>query len=525
MSDVKALKVTSYKVKDGDSLDSIAKAHGTTWQQLGKFNWGTDVPDEINKYLRARVGCTKKTKDGNNYIFTSNDDPGIIYIPEKAPEKTYPTNTTHPVTLKKPKLQVPTHARAFVKFRPHPGWKGEYGFDWLRCADTSLPGDVDYKTIVGKYPPNRDPDYNNPGTIITNPPTQFNNLAARFQPFAVSNFLDSNKRPTVNYASFLSLFPADAKSGGANEAKILADINVKEGTPLAMTFESDTSNFTDFVSISAELQKSTGKQEITIKSKKASPNDIVLRAMNHTNEKDGKEVAYEAGRLIVCKNAPANRKELKVVFVSIVTNINGTVSSISTARLNSEKTFLTKYLHQGLITLKLKKIQMDLSKPPNWWTKILQFFGIVKSFNEKWVIDDGSGAKVIANYSNSGMAIHEFLEDKFDEMNPGYQDWFKVFFFEERGGYFAGGNYRGLNGGARDIPSKSVALYSTHNTSTTTHELLHAIGLYHSFSNSGTFTYKKNTTDNIMDYSHQNNPPIDRISTWKWQWEKLQSLL
>ncbi len=491
-------------------------------------NWassiGTDVPDEINKYLRARVGCTKKTSDGKNYMFSSSDNPGIIYIPEKAPDTKFATNSTHTISLKKPKISVPKLARVFVKFRPHAAWKGEFGFDWLRCADTALPGDVNYKNIVGKYPPNQDPDHNNPGAIVINPPTQFNNLAARFQPFAVQNFLDTNKNPTVNYASFLNIFPVGANPTGPNEAKVIADINVKEGTPLSLSIESDTPSFTDFVDVTTDLQKATGKQELTIKSKKASDEDIVLRVMNYTNDPKGKEIAYEAGRLVVCKNSAANRRQLKVAFVSIITNINGTVNKMTKARANSEKDFLSKYLEQALVTLTLKNVKMDLSKPPKWWEKVLSFFGLVQIFNEKWVIEDSSGSKAILTYGKN-KTIHEFLEEKFAEDNPGMEDWFKVFFFEELGGYYNGNDYRGLNGGARDIPSKSVALYKTHNTSTTTHELLHAIGLYHSFSNSGTFTYKKNTTDNIMDYSHQNNPPIDRISTWKWQWEKLQSAI
>jgi hypothetical protein len=74
-------RVEPYKVTSRDTLDSIAKANGMTWKQLARFNWGTDVPREINRYLRDRVGCTKKTKDGKNYVFDDSDDPGIVYIP------------------------------------------------------------------------------------------------------------------------------------------------------------------------------------------------------------------------------------------------------------------------------------------------------------------------------------------------------------------------------------------------------------------------------------------------------------
>lgn len=38
-------------------------------------------------------------------------------------------------------------AKAVVQFRPHGGWGGEFGFDWMRAEDT----DVAYKTNVGRY--------------------------------------------------------------------------------------------------------------------------------------------------------------------------------------------------------------------------------------------------------------------------------------------------------------------------------------------------------------------------------------
>ena len=81
-----------YKVQDGDSLKSIADKAGISWQELAKFNWGTDDPDKINQFLRIKVGCLNKSKDGKNYVFSSKDDPGIVYLPEELPKKTYSTS-------------------------------------------------------------------------------------------------------------------------------------------------------------------------------------------------------------------------------------------------------------------------------------------------------------------------------------------------------------------------------------------------------------------------------------------------
>ena len=81
-------------------------------------------------------------------------------------------------------------------------------------------------------------------------------------------------------------------------------------------------------------------------------------------------------------------------------------------------------------------------------------------------------------------------------------------------------NYIGLNGHANGIPSDSVVVYKSANDATPTHELFHACGLYHTFSNTSEYTFEKTKTDNIMDYSHQAG--IDRISTLIWQWNKMR---
>ena len=63
-----------YKVRTGDSLETIAQQVNCSWQALALLNWGTDQPDEINWYLQHFVGCKKKS--GRNYIFSDNDPPG-----------------------------------------------------------------------------------------------------------------------------------------------------------------------------------------------------------------------------------------------------------------------------------------------------------------------------------------------------------------------------------------------------------------------------------------------------------------
>ncbi|WP_277958161.1 HET-C-related protein [Anaeromyxobacter oryzisoli] len=74
----------AHRVQDGESLQSLARAAGISWQELARHNFGTAVPAEVNRGLRDRVGCTRRTADGQSYVFTSQDRPGIIQIPGAA---------------------------------------------------------------------------------------------------------------------------------------------------------------------------------------------------------------------------------------------------------------------------------------------------------------------------------------------------------------------------------------------------------------------------------------------------------
>lgn len=94
-------KIDIHKVANGESIASLADANSMRWQDLAFFNWGTDVPDRINDHLRDDVGCRTRTADGNNYIFTSADEPGLMYIPSEFRKTGLATEQTHIIRVKK----------------------------------------------------------------------------------------------------------------------------------------------------------------------------------------------------------------------------------------------------------------------------------------------------------------------------------------------------------------------------------------------------------------------------------------
>lgn len=80
-----------------------------------------------------------------------------------------------------------------------------------------------------------------------------------------------------------------------------------------------------------------------------------------------------------------------------------------------------------------------------------------------------------------------------------------------------------LNGIAEDVGNgaKAVVVFQNRDNYTTMiHEILHAVGLYHTFDNNAKHTFKLYGTDNIMDYTHHKGK--NRFTTTCWQWKVLR---
>lgn len=150
------ISFTEYHVRSGDTLASIAKQNGLTWQDLTNYNFGTDTPTKVNEALEEYVGCTQRTTDGRNFVFTSGDDPGIIYIPK--PDQQYDLNTgqTHPFSLPHPTFYSRVEVQTVNDFGHRVG-----NVDLILRSDDGLPdvpitsddtgyGKVD-KVPVGRY--------------------------------------------------------------------------------------------------------------------------------------------------------------------------------------------------------------------------------------------------------------------------------------------------------------------------------------------------------------------------------------
>lgn len=109
MAFVRKESAERHVVRRGESIKSLAENAGMTWQELAKYNWGTDVPDQINQFLFLIAGCRQKTPDGHNYIFSDDDVNrgthelnGIVFIPERFSQENMALDTEHEIRIRVP---------------------------------------------------------------------------------------------------------------------------------------------------------------------------------------------------------------------------------------------------------------------------------------------------------------------------------------------------------------------------------------------------------------------------------------
>lgn len=382
------------------------------------------------------------------------------------------TITANAAVLTLPKPQVA------VFFRPPNGFGGSFGFDWIRKGDTSaVTGDTWYRDVIGSYT----------GAAFAKSNAQYTRLV--------------NKYPKVDHPT------------KTNDKYVVPVVTLMKEKKAKFSLKLDVKKEPDKIEIIFDDQYFTVNQtEITDKAigKRRLVDYLEVECIEEFDSNQTIEIKADdefAGRLIFLANDRKHRgyKRIQLVRVQVDFNSDGSASSPS---VSSERGNLRKFLRQSLTTAGIWMKDLDLSSDA--------------TMNSTHRTTHPNGSFIVKKTT----ALATYLETKFAAENTGLENHYKIFFFDERGGrYRTDGSYVGLNGYAKDIVAKSVVLFNTHNSASTIHELLHAMGLHHSFSNSSEFTFEKNKTDNIMDYSHNASPPITRKSTWYWQWKKVNSKL
>ena len=413
-------------------------------------------------------------------------------------------------------------ARAIVHFRPD-NWKGEYGFDWFRDnAKEKRDGKIDYKKWIGKY-------YNEAAnsSLVTDDNTwsdHFQNndtdLETLKQTYSPTEYRLLNKdSETVEQNDYfvpkLALFsqtdnilPFQAK------LKLYLEIE-KKNKPDAIEFDIPEGIPITIDNLSIEKPGTTEK--ITITCTDTFNEDAFITAYAVKGESRN-----EAGKLQVI--APSKKISKKVVIIRVKTRSNKK-GNISNRVL--EKT--QKILKQALITLNITKEAIDNNGDLN--EVIIDVTD--PNTNFKNIDFDTKFRKNIRDgYLSKKEGLASFLNVEFERAyGKQFQNHFKLFCVGEKLVTGTTVNADGVAneltvGGYSTLNSPYAVLFSNVDQETLAHEMLHGLGLPHTFANAAPFTYLAQETNNMMDYSHSPlkldnitpRTPKDRFNSWYWQW-------
>ncbi|MBD8082193.1 zinc metalloprotease [Chryseobacterium caseinilyticum] len=399
-------------------------------------------------------------------------------------------------------------AKCLIQFRPHNNWHGEYGFDWVRVGDTGQAGDKKwYRDIMGNYTYPKTKygfDYCNP--TFHNKTSEYDRLVtSEFRKMIVS-WKKNGRYPFYYVVPYLSLLPSYT-------AKLQLKIEIEE-EPEKFEVEYHTDYFT--VKILKPLPLSVGKHtvdqclDITCTNEFISDQEIIIKAYKNGEGKD-------VGKLIVVKNSTSNQREIKVTLVSII-------KGKEKPNLSVETNFLEKILRQSYII------------------PTFQYSSI--SINPK--VDLG---KYFLQNTDTYDILNKKLRDKVNlhgaKNNGFFDDSFRLFFSTDICEDFSCNEKGFLLGQVEYIPDKkilksavlpSVIIFDQKKfalkrpeaahlaKSTAMHELLHAMGLHHTFDEKSKYGFKQFETDNIMDYS-DSETNITAKQTYRWQWQILKNIL
>ncbi len=179
---------------------------------------------------------------------------------------------------------------------------------------------------------------------------------------------------------------------------------------------------------------------------------------------------------------------------------------------DSNISFVEQSLRQALINPQIDKLDLNFAKNSK----------ISDDFSTNYV----DGIKLLSKgRKNSGKWLDEYcleaMEKEYPRFKTKYKDYLKAFYF----GLISAENKDGYS-----IKS-SAFVYGDAQESTAAHEWLHSMGLPHTFSGKGEFTYEVAKTENIMDYTHALSRnelgPIkgmesyskSTFSLYHWQWK------
>ena len=390
--------------------------------------------------------------------------------------------------------------RCVVYFKRSENYNGEYGFDWFHMGEKENMSKGDYKfvdTIGHHYETDEGGNkvtctdgnaaYKYPFEVL---PTQIDKKRNSFEYFNIGFKLAKARIGVTPLEDFTYYIPRMTMMPDT-EINLVAEIELdgEENKPKEIKLQFDKA---DGLKLShTTLPVHTGKVTLTISCTGELKEKRTLTAVTD----DGDIV----GKLFILPNSKKHQRNINVVFVTVKTKLDGQKRKTGTVIPESITLFLN-VLHQALVNVDVKEVEIDCTE-----NEFAENFRYLKGI--EYGIDE-----------SKDQLLQEYVMKKLvATFKTTYKGYYTVFFFGDK--CFTDGGR--LNGYAYPNSTYGV-FFDGYNSATVPHEMLHAMGLPHSFDYQGVpFAYKYHTTDNIMDYSHHEPNPIKRTSLFYWQWGML----
>ena len=391
--------------------------------------------------------------------------------------------------------------RCVVYFKRSENYNGEYGFDWFHMGEKENMSKGDYKfvdTIGHHYETDEGGNkvtctdgnaaYKYPFEVL---PTQIDKKRNSFEYFNIGFKLAKARIGVTPLEDFTYYIPRMTMMPDT-EINLVAEIELdgEENKPKEIKLQFDKA---DGLKLShTTLPVRTGKVTLTISCTGELKEKRTLTAVTD----DGDIV----GKLFILPNSKKHQRNIKVVFVKVKTNLDEKEGEFKTGIVNpSAKTLFLNVLHQALVNVDegVKEVEIDCTE-----NEFAENFRYLKGI--EYGIDE-----------SKDQLLQEYVMKKLvATFKTTYKGYYTVFFFGDKCFTDEGR----LNGYAYPNSTYGV-FFDGYNSATVPHEMLHAMGLPHSFDFQGVpFAYRYHTTDNIMDYSHHLPNPIERMSLFYWQW-------
>lgn len=514
-------------------------------------------------YIETTGGSSKTYAKGK--IINTSLDGDIIQI-GKENGVTYGINELPP--------PFKEDAICIINVRPKETWRGEFAFDWFREGYNTLLDDVDFNEIVGKYYAisekeiekkikdgntsslsdyfindtnawyivEKDSDKNIIGAkeFFKKDP-QFlsadNSLDKLKQIYKGFRYTSKQNEEKTYYASILGLFPENENYGPS-----LAELNLHieyltDEKPDYLIFKVDGLEITEqhpIIGLSRYIIENPTSLEL-----------LSIKCKARGGKNGGIELFYNTTKTIqIYSVKKQDNGYLKENIAGIVKFINPTAAQkkkILIIKVQTSEKTIGKPLENSLSTFE-KVLNQCMLRPEFLTTdKDVKEF-ILDISKEKYQFTQKCNVKFDKNRNSWIMndkenELGEMLVNELTENFPDYlgTEYFRLYFLDI---ISESGNT--IEKGYSSPISNYGIMFKSHDPETIAHECLHGLGLPHTFScntrNYGKyfFSYKAQTTKNIMDYSSMKNNPLEAYNRkpntytskeeyylWFWQWKKV----